>query len=203
MKPEFQWLGVQAYEPFLKNMRQHAALLAAGRAKEVIWACEHEPVYTTGKRAIDNRLEKELPAPLLITDRGGETTFHGPGQMMLYPVISLRKRGFTVRQYIELLEESAIQTLSKYDIKTARRCNMPGVWTHDGKIVAMGIRVSQGVAYHGMALNMAVDMRYFGAINPCGLSRKAVNMQDYIGNPPRMQALSRDWADILLALLEG
>ncbi|MDQ6968678.1 MAG: lipoyl(octanoyl) transferase LipB, partial [Mariprofundaceae bacterium] len=136
----FEWLAVQPYELMWQKMKQHAALLAADKVDEVIWACEHEPVYTTGKRAIDNRLGDKLPAPLLVSDRGGETTFHGHGQVMLYPMIHLRRRGLTVRQYIYLLEESAIQTLSEYGIKTERRCGLPGVWTNKGKIVAMGIR---------------------------------------------------------------
>jgi len=197
----FEWLGVQPYTFMWQKMKNHAALIAEDKADEVIWACEHEPVYTTGKRAIDNRLNVQLSAPLIVTDRGGETTFHGRGQMMLYPMIHLRRRGLTVRKYIELLEESAIQTLSKYDINAERRCGLPGVWTNEGKIVAMGIRVSQGVAYHGMAMNMAVDMAYFKAINPCGLQQNTVNMQDYLDVLPSSQELAQRWSDSLQDLL--
>jgi len=201
VSPAFEWLGVQLYEALLEKMQGYAALLATNKADEVIWACEHEPVYTTGKRAIDNRLDKALPAPLLITDRGGETTFHGRGQVMLYPIIHLRRRGLTVRQYIELLEESAIQTLAQYDIKAERCCGLPGVWTKQGKIVAMGIRISQGVAYHGMAMNMAVDLAYFKAINPCGLGLNTVNMQDYLDVLPSNKQLAHVWSDALKGLL--
>ncbi len=201
MSPSFEWLAVQPYEALLEKMQNHAALLAANKADEVIWACEHEPVYTTGKRAIDNRLDTALSAPLFVTDRGGETTFHGHGQVMLYPMIHLRRRGLTARQYIELLEESAIQTLSKYDITAERRCGLPGVWTNQGKIVAMGIRISQGVAYHGMAMNMAVDLAYFKAINPCGLGLNTVNMQDYLDILPANQQLAQAWSDSLKGLL--
>jgi len=201
VSPAFEWLGVQPYEALLEKMQGYAALLATNKADEVIWACEHEPVYTTGKRAIDNRLDKALPAPLFITDRGGETTFHGCGQVMLYPIIHLRRRGLTVRQYIHLLEESAIQTLAQYDIKAERRCGLPGVWTDKGKIVAMGIRISQGVAYHGMAMNMAVDLAYFKAINPCGLGRNTVNMQDYLDVLPLNKQLAHVWSDSLKGLL--
>jgi len=197
----FEWLGVQPYEAVWKKMKKHAALLASDDADEVVWACEHQPVYTTGKRAIDNRLDTALPAPLFVTDRGGDTTFHGRGQVMLYPMIHLRRRGLTVRQYIELLEESAIQTLSKYDITAERRCGLPGVWTDKGKIVAMGIRISQGVAYHGMAMNMAVDLAYFKAINPCGLGLNTVNMQDYLDVLPSNKQLAQAWSDSLKGLL--
>jgi len=197
----FEWLGVQPYTFMWQKMKNHAALVAEDKANEVIWACEHESVYTTGKRAIDNRLHVQLPAPLIVTDRGGETTFHGRGQVMLYPIVHLRRRGLTVRKYIELLEESAIQTLSKYNINAERHCGLPGVWTNKGKIVAMGIRVSQGVSYHGMAMNMAVDMTYFKAINPCGLSQNSVNMQDSIDVLPATQNLAEIWADALHSLL--
>jgi len=201
VSPTFEWLAVQPYEALLEKMQDHAALLAANKADEVIWACEHEAVYTTGKRAIDNRLDKALPAPLFVTDRGGETTFHGRGQVMLYPIIHLRRRGLTVRQYIHLLEESAIQTLAQYNIKAERRCGLPGVWTDKGKIVAMGIRISQGVAYHGMAMNMAVDLAYFKAINPCGLGQNTVNMQDYLDVLPLNKQLAHVWSDSLKDLL--
>jgi len=198
----FQWLGVeQPYKAVWQKMKKHAALLASNKVDEVIWACEHEPVYTTGKRAIDNRLDSSLPAPLFVTERGGETTFHGRGQVMLYPIIHLRRRGLTARQYIELLEESAIQTLSKYDITAERRCGLPGVWTDKGKIVAMGIRISQGVAYHGMAMNMAVDLAYFQAINPCGLGKRTVNMQDYLDALPPNKLFAQAWSDALKGLL--
>lgn len=201
MNLAFEWLGVRAYEPMWQKMKAHAALLAVDKSDEVLWACEHEPIYTTGKRAVDNRLDKALPAPLFVTDRGGETTFHGRGQVMLYPMIHLRRRGLTVRKYIHLLEKSAIQTLAAYNIKAERRCGLPGVWTNKGKIVAMGIRVSQGVAYHGMAMNMAVDMAYFKAINPCGLGQKAVNMQDSLDTLPTSKSLAETWADFSRRLL--
>jgi len=201
VNPAFKWLGTQPYESAWEKMKRHAALLTADKAEEVIWACEHEPVYTTGKRAIDNRLDKALPAPLITTDRGGETTFHGHGQVMLYPMIHLRRRALTVRQYIHLLEESAIQTLYHYDIKAERRCGLPGVWTSKGKIVAMGIRVSQGVAYHGMAMNISVDMAYFKAINPCGLSQNSVSMQDSLDALPATKSVAKTWANSLRHLL--
>jgi len=200
MTASFAWLGVQPYGLMWKKMQEHVALLAADQAEEVIWACEHEPVYTTGKRGVDNRLAT-LSAPLLVTDRGGETTFHGRGQVMLYPVVHLRRRGLSVRQYVHLLEESAIQSLANYKVQATRRCGMPGVWTDEGKIVAMGIRVSHGVAYHGMAMNMAVDMAYFQAINPCGLGQKAVNMSDSIDILPKAEELAEVWANALHALL--
>jgi len=94
---DYQWLGRQLYEPMWNRMQQRAITVANGSADEIIWTCEHEAVYTTGRRGIDNRLGDNLPAPMILTDRGGETTFHGPGQIMLYPVFHLRQRAMTVR----------------------------------------------------------------------------------------------------------
>ncbi|MDQ6994905.1 MAG: lipoyl(octanoyl) transferase LipB, partial [Mariprofundaceae bacterium] len=156
-KFEKKWLGRQAYVQQWQSLQHHASELAQHHGHEMVLGCEHEPIYTTGKRAIDNRYST-LPAPFLSTDRGGETTFHGLGQVMFYPVIHLRQRGIRVRKYIETLEDSAIQLLQYYDIEADRWCGKPGVWTSKGKIVAIGIRVRNGVAYHGMALNVNVDM---------------------------------------------
>ncbi|MDQ6954013.1 MAG: lipoyl(octanoyl) transferase LipB [Mariprofundaceae bacterium] len=216
MTMPFQWLGTQPYEAMWERLKHRAGLLALGQKDELIWACEHEPVYTTGKRAIDNSQTQSLgniahgnasnialPAPFIVTDRGGETTFHGTGQIMLYPIIHLRKRALSVRNYIHILEQSAIQTLAQYGIVAERRCSLPGVWTNEGKIVALGIRISQGVAYHGMAMNISVDMKYFDAIKPCGLERKAVNMHDIQSETPPMYQLAQAWAEQLDSLLNS
>ena len=197
--PEYHWLGRQAYAPFLQNMQQRAAALAAGEADEVIWGCEHEPVYTTGWRGIDNRSAEALPAPWLATDRGGQTTFHGPGQLMLYPVISLRQRKINVRNYVHMLEQSVIELLLDFDVVVHRRCGMAGVWTKEGKIAAIGIRVSNGVAYHGMALNVDVDLPYFRVINPCGTGLNAVNLTGYAEVSDSMQHLAGRWKDVFQA----
>lgn len=160
----------------------------------MIWLCEHESVYTTGQRRIDNREQPSLPAPLEYVDRGGETTYHGPGQIMLYPVISLRSRKLSVRQYIAMLESSVIALLADDDLMAERRCGLPGVWMPEGKIAAIGIRVKQGVAYHGMALNIRVDQAYFRAINPCGTGLRAVNLEDYLTLNAPIETLAEAWA---------
>ena len=122
---------------------------------------------------------------------------------MLYPILNLRQRGLSVRQYIHLLEQSAMDVLLQYHVQSARRCGLPGIWTPDGKVAAIGIRISQGVAYHGMAMNIAVDMSYFRAINPCGTNQKAVNLEDYIQNLPSLMVLANQWNQSLQSLLKG
>ncbi|OIO66102.1 MAG: lipoyl(octanoyl) transferase [Zetaproteobacteria bacterium CG1_02_49_23] len=201
--PQYHWLGRQSYAPFLQNMQQRATAIAAAEAGELIWACEHEPVYTTGWRGIDNRSAAVLPAPWLATDRGGQTTFHGPGQLMLYPLISLRQRKISVRHYIAIFEQSVIDLLQQFNLTAYRRCGMAGVWTDEGKIAAIGMRVSNGVAYHGMALNVDADLQYFRVINPCGTGLKAVNLKSYVEVSDSMQQIAGRWQDIFQAAIQS
>jgi len=204
MKPtkslKYQWMGRQAYVPLWRQLKQRACDVADGTHSEIIFSCEHEPVYTTGKRGVDNRLHAKLPAPVVRSDRGGEMTFHGPGQLMLYPVIHLRQRGIGVKQYVHLLEQSCLDVLRQSGMHATRRDGFPGVWTERGKIAALGVRITRGVAYHGMALNMDVDTRWFAAINPCGLQTGAVSMSDFI-NPLPLPTLAQHWQCYFLTVL--
>ncbi len=197
---EFQWLGRKGYEPVWQQLQQRAQAVSDGHCAEIIFSCEHEAVYTTGKRGVDNRLNAKLPAPVVHSDRGGEMTFHGPGQLMLYPVVHLRQRGIGVKQYVHFLEQSCIDVLRESGVHSKRKCGFPGVWTERGKIAALGVRVSKGVAFHGMALNVDVDARWFAAINPCGLQAGVANMSDFV-QPQALPALSQLWQRCFLAAL--
>ena len=192
-----QWLGRQPYQSMWERLQCQAVALAAGEGQEVIWSCEHEPVYTTGRRGIDNRLGHALPAPVVQSDRGGEMTFHGPGQLVLYPVIHLRQRGLGVKAYVSMLEDSCIGLLHGLGIEAGRRCGFPGVWVGQDKIAALGIRVSRGVAYHGMALNVDVDKAWFQGIHPCGLHFGIQNISAFM-SPPPLFVLARQWRSCLL-----
>jgi len=197
---EFRWLALQPYEPVWQCLHARADAIADGHSDEVIYSCEHEPVYTTGRRGVDNRLGIELPAPVVQSDRGGEMTFHGPGQLMLYPVINLRKRGLGVKQYVSLLEQSCINLLKELDVDAGRNCGFPGVWTDKGKLAALGVRVSRGVAYHGMALNVDVDPEWFAAINPCGLHSGIVSVSGFT-DPLPLPELAESWQARFQSLL--
>jgi lipoyl(octanoyl) transferase len=184
------------------QLLQHRAIaVAASEEPEIIWSCEHEPVYTTGRRAVDNREQPTLPAPLIYTDRGGETTFHGIGQVMLYPTVHLKRRQITPKQYVSLLEQSAINLLAEMGVLAERRCGLPGVWTKEGKIVAIGLRIQNGVAYHGMALNVDVASEWFSAINPCGTGKKSVNLSDYIEKLEPLEIIAARWGKQLNLVL--
>jgi len=199
---EYHWLGRQSYRPLWLRLQQQAKAVAESGGDELIWLCEHEPVYTTGKRRIDNRLGDELPAEVVFTDRGGEMTFHGPGQLMLYPVVNLRQRGMGVKQYVLMLEQSCIDLLQGLGVESDRRCGYPGVWLPQGKIAALGVRVRHGVAYHGMGLNVQVDSAWFAAINPCGLGSGVVTLAELI-DPPSLPNLAKLWCNHLNSQLRG
>lgn len=197
----FEWLGHRLYEPIWQRLQQHAVEVAGGTACEIIWACEHEPVYTTGRRAVDNRTQDELPAPLIRTDRGGETTFHGTGQLMLYPIIDLKNRGLAPRRYVHLLEQSAIDLLAPMGVHAERICTLPGVWVDGEKIAAIGLRISGGIAYHGMALNVDVKPEWFDPINPCGTGKKSISLSRWIKPAPELKQLAGEWSACLQQLL--
>lgn len=182
-------------------MRYRAVDVARDGTCEVVWSCVHDPVYTTGRRGVDNRRSRMLPASLLQTDRGGETTYHGPGQIMLYPVVHLGRRRIGVKAYVHLLEQSCLELLAGFGVGAWRRDGFPGVWTDKGKIAALGVKVTRAVAYHGMALNRDVPRQWFDAIEPCGLKLPVANLNDFIHIDLDDADLAARWASCLQSLL--
>lgn len=195
--PSYQWLARQEYSHFLKKMQQ---FVTGFSGQELVWFCEHEHVYTTGRRGINNS-KFDLGAPFVATERGGETTYHGLGQLMMYPIINLKHHDLNVRDYVHLLEESVIQLLQTYDLETTRDCGLPGVWLNNEKIAALGIRISKGITSHGIALNVNPDLAWFHKINPCGTSRKATSMQIQGIKGLSLETISHQWFDIFIDLL--
>jgi len=193
IRPTYEWLGHQPYQAIWQTLQTRAGTVLKDPATEIIFSCEHDPVYTTGKRGIDNRLTETLPAPVIHTDRGGEMTFHGPGQLMLYPVMHLRARKLGVKAYVHVLEQSCIDLLQSLGVIATRRCGFPGVWTEQGKIAALGVRVTHGVAYHGMALNVDVEPAWFAAINPCGLQSGIISVSHLIHESLPLSPLAERW----------
>ncbi len=196
--PPYLWLGRQEYSHFLKKMQQY---VTGFNGEEWVWFCEHEHVFTTGRRGINNS-KVDLGAPFVATERGGETTYHGLGQLMMYPIIDLKKHDLNVRDYVYLLEESIIQLLEAYDLQSQRDCGFPGVWLNNKKVAALGIRVSQGIAWHGMALNVSTDLSWFSKINPCGTSRKATSLQQSGIQDLNLKTISQQWFKIFTSLLK-
>lgn len=168
-------LGLAEYEPTLQAMRSFTAGRTEASTDEV-WLVEHPPVYTLGQGAESASVQNGIP--VVRSDRGGEITYHGPGQIVLYALIDLARRGIKVKRFVWLLEQAVIDLLEG---RGERRPGAPGVYVEGAKIAALGIRVSRGRAYHGLALNVDMDLSPFAAIDPCGYPGLAVTDMRSLG----------------------
>ncbi len=159
-------LGKQDYLATQARMQQWVGLGTAHRSNE-IWLLEHPPVYTQGTSCQQLTL---LPSeiPVVKSDRGGQITYHGPGQIVIYPLLNLRELGLGVKSLVRCLEQTVIDVLAGYGVDATRRENAPGVFVQDAKIAALGLRVKQGLSYHGLSFNYAMDLAPFSNIDPCG-----------------------------------
>jgi lipoyl(octanoyl) transferase len=161
-------LGLADYEPVWRDMQSFTAARTADTPDE-LWQVEHPPVYTLGIAAKPEHLPRvKNGIPLVRTDRGGQITYHGPGQIVIYTLLDLRRRNLGVRALVRRLERAVIELLRGYRIEANGREDAPGVYVAGAKIAALGLRVRNGCCYHGLSLNVNMDLTPFGAINPCG-----------------------------------
>lgn len=170
-----------------------AAQTAVASFQDQLLVCEHDPVYTAGRRiklAEEEARLRALGADFYYAKRGGEITFHGPGQLVGYPIVDLRRLGKGPRWYIEMVEESIIDTCREWGVETART-EHTGVWAGDRKIAAIGVQVSQGVAWHGFAINCDIDLSWFDHIVPCGIADKGVtSLSEEMGSPVTVEEVT-------------
>ena len=168
---QYFWLGRQPYQPIWELQKQLHGKRVDGDIPDVVLFVEHNHVYTFGKNADTNNLLDTKPrnAEVVQIDRGGEVTYHGPGQLVCYPIIDLHDYKMSVSWYMRLLENVVIDCLKSYGIESGQKEGLTGVWVDDGKICAMGVRLSKWVTMHGFALNLNPDMTYFDGIIPCGI----------------------------------
>jgi lipoyl(octanoyl) transferase len=160
-------LGRVAYQPTWRAMQDFTAARDAGTPDE-IWLLEHPPVFTQGMVGRPEHLLRDAGVPLVQTDRGGQITYHGPGQVIAYLLLDLGRRGLKVRELVARIEQAAIELLAAHNVEGQRRAGAPGVYVGDAKIAALGLRVKGGRSYHGLSLNVDMDLSPFAAINPCG-----------------------------------
>ncbi|HEY2444674.1 MAG TPA: lipoyl(octanoyl) transferase LipB [Rhizomicrobium sp.] len=165
--------GLVSYPAAIGIMEARVAEIADGRARDLVWLLEHPPIYTAGTSARSSDL-LDPRFPVFQTGRGGQFTYHGPGQRVAYVMLDLRRRGTDVRAFVRSLEEWIIRTLATFDIAGERREGRVGVWVvrrdrREDKIAAIGVRVRRWVTYHGMALNVAPNLEHFSGIVPCGV----------------------------------
>lgn len=166
-------LGRVEYEPTWRAMQAFTAARTAETPDE-FWVLEHPPVYTQGQAGKPEHLLRATNIPVIRIDRGGQITYHGPGQVVIYALVDLRRRGYGIRELVQRMEQAVIDMLAAHNIVGERRMGAPGVYVGGAKIAALGLRVKHGSTYHGLALNVDMDLAPFTAINPCGLAGLAV-----------------------------
>jgi lipoyl(octanoyl) transferase len=162
-------LGLHDYEPLWRGMQQFTESRSSLTPDE-IWFTEHPPVFTLGLNADRDHLLTPGEIPVIQVDRGGQVTYHGPGQLMIYPLIDLKRARLGVRDLVIALEQTVVDLVAESGIEAASRKDAPGVYVEGRKIASIGLRVRRGASYHGMALNIDVDLEPFSRINPCGFS---------------------------------
>ncbi|KKX33724.1 lipoyl(octanoyl) transferase LipB [Rhizobium sp. LC145] len=200
--PPVRWRiseGLVPYEQAVAEMEREVAAIADGKADELVWLLEHPPLYTAGTSADATDLIEPDRFPVFATGRGGEYTYHGPGQRVAYVMLDLKRRRQDVRAYVAALEELVIRTLDMMNVRGERREDRVGVWVRrpekpllpDGsmaedKIAALGIRLRRWVSFHGLSLNVDPDLSHFSGIVPCGISAYGVTSLVDLGLPVMM-----------------
>ncbi|MDR3439240.1 lipoyl(octanoyl) transferase LipB [Telmatospirillum sp.] len=179
------------YPTAVATMESRVAAIHAGRADELVWLIEHPPLYTAGTSAKTEDLLTPDRFPVYQTGRGGQYTYHGPGQRVVYVMLDLSRRGADIRRYIRQLEEWLIRTLAHFGVDGGRREGRVGIWVDRGggredKIAAIGVRVRHWVTYHGIALNVDPDLSHFDGIVPCGIRGHGVTSLWALGSTPTM-----------------
>jgi len=181
-------LGRQGYEPVWHAMQQFTDARTDTSTDE-LWVVEHDPVFTLGQAGKDEHVLAPGDIPVLHVDRGGQVTYHGPGQIVVYPLLDLRRLGIGVRDYVCRIEQAIIDTLDEWNIGAERLDGAPGVYVGGAKIAALGIRVRRGCSFHGLAFNVSLDLEPFHRINPCGYAGMQVTSVLDLGGPSGIEAV--------------
>ncbi|WP_406610920.1 lipoyl(octanoyl) transferase LipB [Agarivorans sp. JK6] len=176
-------LGLQDYSSILQAMRDFTDQRSAEQDDE-LWLVEHQPVFTQGQAGKAEHLLASSDIPVVQADRGGQVTYHGPGQLVAYPLLNLRRRKLGVRDLVTIIEQSIIETLNHYKIEAFAKKDAPGVYVDQKKIASLGLRIRKGCSFHGLALNVDMDLSPFLQINPCGYAGlEMAQISDYVASP--------------------
>ncbi len=182
-------LGQQQYEPTWRQMQQFTDQ-RDDTSQDEIWLVEHPPVFTLGMNGKPEHLLNPGQIPVIKIDRGGQVTYHGPGQLVAYLLIDIKRRKLGIRAMVEKIEQAIIKLLADYKIEARGRRDAPGVYVDDCKIAALGLRVRRGCTYHGLALNVNMDLEPFSRINPCGHKGMQVTQTSDLGGPTDITAIA-------------
>ena len=191
-------LGLVAYEPTYRAMRAFNDARTA-ETPDQLWLLEHPPVFTLGLAGRREHVLAPGDIPVVPTDRGGQVTYHGPGQAVAYVLLDLRRSGIGVKELVRRLEAAIIDVLESYGVTGERRAGMPGVYVRGAKIAAIGLRVSRGCTYHGVALNSDLDLAPFGRIDPCGYPGLAATSLATLGASDKIDAVQQRLGDEIAA----
>jgi lipoyl(octanoyl) transferase len=195
-----KWLGRVAYEPIWRAMQCFTEQRDATTADE-IWLLEHEPVFTLGMNADRSHLLAPGDIPVVQIDRGGQVTYHGPGQLVVYPLIDLRRAGLGVRRLVSALEHSVIAYVERRGIRAECRREAPGVYVDGRKLASVGLRVRRGGSYHGLAFNINMDLQPFARINPCGYAGLQMTQLAALGSSSDLRQVAAEFAPLLQSML--
>lgn len=193
-------LGIKPYQLVWADMQQFTDQRVTDSEDE-LWLLEHPPVFTLGRNGKTEHLLDTDAIPVVKTDRGGQVTYHGPGQLIGYTLLDLRRLGIGVRQMVTVLENAIIAVLAEFNIKAAARADAPGVYVDHAKIAALGLRVKNGACYHGVSFNIDMDLSPFSRINPCGFAGMAVTDCRQLGIEISMAEAKTAFSEALTAQL--
>jgi lipoyl(octanoyl) transferase len=198
--PVLRWLGRVAYEPTWRAMQRLVDARGPGTPDE-IWFLEHPPVFTLGMNARPEHLLDTGDIPVVQIDRGGQVTYHGPGQLVVYPLLDLGRARLGVRTLVEGIERAIVATVAEWGIDAYGRRDAPGVYVGPCKLASVGLRIRRGSSYHGLALNVAMDLEPFRRINPCGYAGLEMTQVSELGGPSDLGIVADAFAPQLLAAL--
>jgi lipoyl(octanoyl) transferase len=180
-------LGRRDYLPVWRAMQAYTDARDA-QSDDQLWLVEHPPVFTLGQAGKPEHVLAPGDIPVLPVDRGGQVTYHGPGQLVAYPLLDLRRLGFGVRDLVTRIEQGVIDALAEWGIAGARRDGAPGIYVGNAKIMALGLRIRRGCSFHGLAFNVAMDLSPYARINPCGFEGLQVTQLQDLGGPRTLEA---------------
>jgi lipoyl(octanoyl) transferase len=197
-----RWLGYRDYTSVLNAMRQFTMERGADQIDE-IWLLEHPPVFTLGLAGKTEHILDRGAFPVVQSDRGGQVTYHGPGQLLAYTLFDLQRSRVTVRQWVSFLENTVIDLLANYQLQAYAKPEAPGVYIGAAKIAALGLRIKKACCYHGLSLNVAMDLEPFTRINPCGFAGLEVIDMASLGPAPSLKQLGMEFTQIFSRHWQG
>ena len=200
MRPEVRRLGLSDYRDTWDAMKEFTHARDA-QTRDQLWITEHAPIFTQGLNGRAEHLLDTGDIPVQQIDRGGQVTYHGPGQLVLYCLLDLNRLGFGVKALVARLEDSVIELLRDYGVEASSRRGAPGVYVGEAKIAALGLRIRKGCCYHGLSLNVDMDLEPFGRINPCGYSGLAVTQLRDLGVAKSVEKAGNELAEVMIGKL--